>query len=308
VVSDSTDANLLDLNPRWAWEVPDANPFPVPRYDGADIEHMTSQPTSFDSGPTRTALVIATCPGRHGHRNWRDVTYTGTLEWIEHAGGLTKDDDYNVFIRPAFVDRIPFAAGGMADRPDRINMEFDSDETVDHFGDGQPTFWTTFHDAVDSNNEFAKSLINGKYAIAVGLLNIDEVHDDLRQTGNELHPVHALAIRLTSQKGPLYLEEHWAVFVRNWGNEGFCGKHQHYLNTNDITLRLEPSDPGIVDAGQTVPADAAENLFTNASASGYWRVPPSLPGTVAPPAWASRSTSWTRRRSLEISRFRSGIG
>src|ERR1043166_9275967 len=43
--------------------------------------------------------------------------------------------------------------------------------------------------------------------------------------GSELHPVWALAINVTNTVS----EDVWVFFVRNWGNEGFCGSHQHYL-------------------------------------------------------------------------------
>ncbi len=281
LVADTVDANLLDFNTRWAWQVPNTYPFPVPSYDGADLLHMTSQTTSWDEGPQ---LFGATCPGRHGHRNWRDATYTGTLNWVEHSGGLFGDDDYNVFIRPPYVAGTPFVAGGLADRPDRILMEFDSDETVDHFGDGQPTWWTLLHRAVDwLGDDYVRYLMDGKDAIAVGLVGIDEVHNSTSQTGNEIHPVHALAIRVQSQLVSGYVKEWWAVFVRNWGNEGFCGKQQHYLNLSNITLRLPPSNPAVVDLAGTGSAPTDENLFTNMnSIGGFWRQAPS---SAVAPAW-----------------------
>ncbi len=290
LVADGTDRNGLDLNPRWAWQVPDHDWQPVPNYSEADLRaglgNMTSQSTTFDAGRQVNIdvdLIVwsyhnTICPGFAGHRNWRDVTYTGTLEWVVHDGGLFGDDDYNVFLRTPWVSGIPFVAGGMANRQDRILLEFDSDETVDLFGDDQPTWWTGFHRAVDHSEAWAHSLMDGKFAIVVGLMGVDAVHD--LQAANEIHPVHAMAVRVGTwvDQDQGLLKEYWTVFVRNWGDEGYCSSKQHYLNTggNNISIPLPPSNPAIVDLAGSSFAPAADNLWTNVSgpAVWYWRQTP----------------------------------
>ena len=49
-----------------------------------------------------------------------------------------------------------------------------------------------------------------------------------------MHPVHAMAIRV--QDNPS--DEVWAIFVRNWGNEGFCSDGQHFLPLTSFTFGL----------------------------------------------------------------------
>jgi hypothetical protein len=55
----------------------------------------------------------------------------------------------------------------------------------------------------------------------------------------ELHPVYAMAIHVNDSPS----DDVWAIFVRNWGNEGYCSQDQHYLDVNAFTFRL-PWRPG----------------------------------------------------------------
>src|SRR5262249_49496200 len=133
------------------------------------------------------------------------------------------DDDYN--IRLVRGDR----AGYTAANPDHILCEFDSDETIDHF---RTPWWERFHRAVDDSNARARQMIDGSFAIVTGLVGLDCEHT----CGNELHPVRALAMNVQ----PSIDDDLWAIFVRNWGNEGFCGTSQHfiYFPNNLYTVRL----------------------------------------------------------------------
>jgi hypothetical protein len=57
----------------------------------------------------------------------------------------------------------------------------------------------------------------------------------------ELHPVWMLGIRAEAEAS----RETWAMFARNWGNEGFCSSEQHYLDVvaHRLTLTV-PWRPG----------------------------------------------------------------
>src|SRR5262249_121012 len=58
----------------------------------------------------------------------------------------------------------------------------------------------------------------------------------------ELHPVYALAIHLNDNP----TDDMWAIFVRNWGNEGYCSQDQHFLDTNRIAFLIpRPSAAGV---------------------------------------------------------------
>jgi hypothetical protein len=75
---------------------------------------------------------------------------------------------------------------------------------------------------VDSGDANARPLVDGSYAIVTGLMGLDCEHS----CSTELHPVWAMAVRVKSDPADVV----WAIFVRNWGNEGFCSQDQHYLD------------------------------------------------------------------------------
>jgi hypothetical protein len=52
-------------------------------------------------------------------------------------------------------------------------------------------------------------------------MGIDMVHDGY----SELHPVWAMAALVKNDPN----DDMWAMFVRNWGNEGYCGTDQHCI-------------------------------------------------------------------------------
>jgi hypothetical protein len=135
------------------------------------------------------------------------------------------DDDYNVNLVPPGGEGLTASSGG------HIHSEFDSDETIDNF---HSTWWNSFHDAVDRGDADARAMIDGKFAIVIGLAGLDCEHS----CSMELHPVYGLAIHLNDDP----LDDTWAIFVRNWGDEGYCSRHQHPLNTNEIAFLIpQPS-------------------------------------------------------------------
>lgn len=112
----------------------------------------------------------------------------------------------------------------MGDRGN-VHIEFDSDETIDHFNSA---WWSDFHATVKNSDGAAELAIGGHQAIVTGLMGIDWVDTP----GAELHPVWALAIQNTAG---------WSFFVRNWGNEGGCSTHQQvtYFPAYAFTLPWE---------------------------------------------------------------------
>ena len=256
------DANGLLLNPEWGWQVnggsmaKDGNFDPTclakgcssqnPQLDNASLtssnwpDHLFFNVCNFDTGPA-------------GHHNYFDVTYTGHVTWVEHSGGITGDDDYNMKIEspvfhfdPPGQTTIGPPAGTTfgnntpdnAEHEAGIGLEFDSDETIDHYD--QSAFWQKFHQAADSSNEVAGGMIDGHDVVVIGLMGFDEMHG----THTEIHPVHALAIREGAAEPGLNAvdpsHDRWFFFVRNWGDEGECSRYQHYLQSNVITLQIPP--------------------------------------------------------------------
>jgi hypothetical protein len=129
-------------------------------------------------------------------------------------------------------------------------VEFDAAETIRQF---KTEWWKDFRKSVGirkiqtkKEKDFAKKFLTNKRAVVIGLLNLDCVH----KCYTELHPVYAIAINIrTEVRGDGTVDEVWAIFARNWGNEGWCSKDQHYLDleksSNKLSLMLPwgPSTP-----------------------------------------------------------------
>ena len=221
VVATAFDENGIPLNPRWGAQTPAPGVLPGPGMCGQEWQPpCTRQAPAID-----TYWLCGSSGSLGGHANWTPATYEGTAMWNSHSTPGT-DDDYN-------IDLVPAGGAGLTqDNPVVLHTEFDSDETIDHFTQG---WWQGFHDAVDASDAAARSVIDGKYAVITGLLGLDCAHS----CGSELHPVWVLALRVSDSSN----DEAWAIFARNWGNEGYCGDQQHYLDVQTLRIRL-PWRPG----------------------------------------------------------------
>jgi hypothetical protein len=151
---------------------------------------------------------------------------------------LGADDDYNMELKN------PLKPGLTANNPDSLHLEFDSDETIDKF---KTSWWAHFHSAVDTSNGLAAQRINGHDAVAFGLFGLDCAHS----CGSELHPVMGLAIRVENTPS---LNDVWAIFVRNKGNEGFCSSGDEFVTLPTISFFLPAPDQSVtsvkVDYGE----------------------------------------------------------
>lgn len=83
--------------------------------------------------------------------NYFAVTYQGPVNWWQKSTVGT-DDDYNYRMYPSNNN------GLVGNNPsvDGTEIEFDSDETIDHFSS---PLWTTFHQMVDNYN-FSRAAIH----------------------------------------------------------------------------------------------------------------------------------------------------
>jgi len=295
IVADMVDANGLPLNPKWGWEANPASRKPPfsngkqfatdPHPDAAQVcdgfryvnpddsgggIRLGTPPCTTQIGPNdidvpggindRLCKLFGPGPGiLSGHVNWWPATITGVIRWAGHITGIQVDgnlhehhgdDDYGFYLFPSNNSLMTLH------RSDFIEAEMDSDETVDHFGS---QWWNSFHAAVDSwSPEWdnanplapASQMINWKEAMITGLVNIDQEHGH-----SELHPIYALAIRLNKDAN----DDRWAIFARNWGNQGFCSQDQHYWNVSSVSIFIpEPvpaSDYALLD----------QDLFANKS-------------------------------------------
>jgi hypothetical protein len=246
LVPDCVDDNYNFEDPRWGWQIaPPGTPIDYPGSAGS-----ICQTTTLD-GIAYTPMTIACDSGYSGHRNWMPATYHGTVGWEERAWS---DDDYNISLATAPVPGFPpqppdeIRRGALAYQ--LVKLEFDSDETIDQFndslGDESSWWWGRFQKAVDDSKSKAQALIDGHEAVVIGLMGVDEVH-----SGAELHPTFVLAMRTAAfypePCAPDLLIDHWSLFVRNIGNEGYCSSHDWYLSRSDIVVEFPPSNPSLLD-------------------------------------------------------------
>jgi hypothetical protein len=268
LVWDNEDDNGFPLNAKWGWQtthpgaLPDPNmcadgPFKGPCTTWGDV---ISQDTAdicdveqYEPGHSNSPPLY----GVAGHVNWAAGTYVGKIKWESHSTPGT-DDDYN-------FDFYPAGSAALTSVRDNLEVEFDSDETIDHFN---TPWWNTLHHAVDNtsddavNNALFKQADGsiGRYAIVTGLVGLEMCHAG----DTELHPAWAVAIRV-NEDNPA--DEVWAMFIRRWGNEGFCSGNQHLivdLPNNTYTFRL-PWRPGAT--GVSV-GSATTFLAASSGASG----------------------------------------
>jgi len=242
---DKVDLNGIPLNPKWGWQLehvygkkgyyPDLDFMTNGarnRYwrgiaykvgEDRDFSTVLTQKTIKEYGPVRIPSTSIKVGGTCGpHVNWTfPVTFTGVLK---AAGYDPKDHDLNFYLyTPEGVGTLKHSdkkhEGG-------IKVEFNAAETVDHF---HTPWWSSLKKVeIDVSTgilgspgsllSHVLSMVNGKYAIVTAMFGFDCAHE----CDSELHPAWAMAIR-AEDKNPN--NEVWAIFVRNWGNEGFCSDH-----------------------------------------------------------------------------------
>jgi hypothetical protein len=227
---------------------PDAilSPYFADCTDQAD-ESTVDQPTGLNQALCDTYSIPYLGDTFPGHVNWFPVTVEGFGGWIT----LGDDDDYT-FSYTRDDGSCPLCVN---DR-DFIHVEFDSDETVDHFSS---TEWNQLHQAVDN---FMSAAGTVKYCetrggcppsqlqeaqhqvdilpkffqghtILTGMFGLDGEHG----LKSELHPLFAVALRRDKIDNSQN-DEGWLMFVRNQGDEGFCSSHIWGLGLEDYTFRL----------------------------------------------------------------------
>jgi hypothetical protein len=223
LASTDQDSNGLPLNPVWTWQQSHPAQLVDPAICGGRpwLAPCTTQVTWVDNSWKCAANGLL-----GGHANWMPATYSGTIVWNSHSAPGT-DDDYN-------IDMYRDDLAGLTVNSERskvlgeapvLHMEFDSDETIDHF---HTEWWNDFHNAVDKSDDAAHQKIDNKYAIAIGLVGLDYAHSG----GTELHPLFALAIHSQDDAA----DDRWAIFVRNWGDEGYCSSGGEHLNAQQISF------------------------------------------------------------------------
>jgi len=222
----------------------------------------TSQITNSDRPGEDYKDIGGLCGGSppSGHQNWFDVTYSGVISWDEWDGGVDGDDDYNMYLHTPVLEG-GWPAGVTSNNQDVVKLEFDSDETIDHFDSA--LWWALFHSYVeDDNKDLINYMVEGHQAVVIGLMGLDVAHDP----ASEVHPVHVLAIRDADPAHVNPVNDGWAIFARNWGNEGECSSQQHYLDTDSVTVDLPR--PSSVPSNSTATLAPGNQFFAHGTEQG----------------------------------------
>lgn len=226
------DDNWILFNPMWGRQITNRE-LPDSSQCGGGSPYSspcTTQSTGEDHG---YLCDYGTLGIVDGHHNWVAGTYEGTVFWNDKSCDIC-DGDYNFrLVRPddaGMTQANKVKSTSMGDKKS-MKLEFSSNETIDHF---ETPWWDSLHKAVDSGDFSAvPAVTEGTLGIVSGLVSLDCPHT----CASELHPVWAMAMRVKDDPA----DETWAIFVRRFGNEGFCSDQQHYLDDllNDTyTFRL----------------------------------------------------------------------
>jgi hypothetical protein len=234
-----TDYNGSPQNPAWISETEGRRPPWSERCARTPFESAcTSQKPSLDSAQFPNILICSfeLASKLKGHANWTVASSVGDLLWLNFAA----DRDFTFMFFPDGNTGLTSRnsdSKDLAEGPPRpfIELEFDSRETVAHF---RTDWWVKFAEVVRRHRsglkiqEFLNPSSSGTAvrSVVYGLFGLDCEH----KGQSEFHPVYAMAIEVD----PTPLRNKWVLFVRNWGNEGFCSSLDHRLDLPDGKLRL----------------------------------------------------------------------
>lgn len=232
LTSKDTDPNGSPADPRWAPQPPS-----LPPTQGSPCTNSHAQPyqkgctdqTKYLVQDTGTGLNGLLCglfgdpSSVNGHVNWTAATARGPIDWLNFA----EDFDYNLLLVP---DQEFGLTADNNQRPDNsgryMEIEFDSREFA--FG---TNWWRDFASlaeegvGVDDFTKVRNHLHEGAgqpYGVIYGIFGIDCEHG----CRSEIHPAYAVAIQVNEASGA----NKWAIFARNWGDEGFCSHLNHELD------------------------------------------------------------------------------
>ena len=228
------DANGLPLNAMWDYQLENHNKLPNFQTTCGSAFSTGSWPS--DSSSINDGILASTCTSQSptddlstnhfdmffgicrsdllpGHLNWSLATYKGAISFADFSGGWPQDYDFN-------FNLLPGDNAGLTSNEKALGLEFNSQETFDHFGN---PWWGVLMPGLNSGFSAAHAAMDGHFAVAIGLVGQDAVHGGY----TEIHPVLGLAIRLSQTKQNDTTDEQWVYFLRNSGNEGECSHMTH---------------------------------------------------------------------------------
>src|SRR5713226_81427 len=238
LTSKGSDPNGSPDIPQWAPQVQQSNILPPTA--NSDCKKKGIQP--YAAGCTNQSKYIVQDTGTgingllcslfgdpssiSGHANWTVARAQGAIGWLNFAA----DGDYNLLLQPENEYGLTESNNELPNKGGRyIEVEFDSREFDGRFG---TNWWKGFASKAQAGvenggdySEIEDYLHHGSslaYGVVYGLFGIDCEHG----CRSEIHPAYAVAIQLNESKG----NNRWAIFARNWGDEGFCSHLDHQLD------------------------------------------------------------------------------
>jgi hypothetical protein len=233
---DKSDPNGSPSNPRWAPQSQNKGNLPPTKDSNCS---KNSQP--YQAGCTNQANDIVQDRGTgitgffcnlfgdaksiNGHADWTVASANGAIGWLNYAD----DWDYNLLLVPNDDNGLTANNNSLADENQKyIEIEFDSRELEGRF---ETKWWNRFAQlasAVTSSGNY-DDIVNYLHAgpglacgTVFGVFGIDCEHG----CRSEYHPAYGVAVQIDESNS----SNRWAIFARNWGDEGFCSSLNHLLD------------------------------------------------------------------------------
>lgn len=245
LVINARDLNDFPKNPKWRQQVDSGkNPNPV---DFCPNHAESNEPSNWNSYPycNCTSHIISITNSKRcdrGHANYESILYEGvaSFSYLSDLDVVDDEDDPDDADININIRRNDDALATVKTQEDGYSIlgEFDAREFLmsNNFNNAD-LWWKKLHDISFQSDEEGQSFFKDKQIIAAGMLGLDVAHfnDGGHDGGHaELHPIYAIFVHVKDTLNT----EHWAFFVRNWGNEGNCGGDNVPLYMQDLSFLI----------------------------------------------------------------------
>jgi hypothetical protein len=269
--SPGSDPNGAPDNPRWAPQVQQSRNLPPTSgsdcakngqpYEATCTDQSKSVVEDRGTGITGALCTLFGDPSSiNGHADWAVASAQGTIGWLNFAD----DWDYNLMLLPDQEYGLTLNNNRLSSDGARyIEVEFDSREFDGRF---RTEWWQDFARLASEGatsgdySGIANHFHAGPdlpYGVVYGIFGIDCEHG----CRSELHPAYAVAIQVDGSKQ----SNTWAIFARNWGDEGFCSHLDHELDLTSTAQAIHLVLPYKSSAGPVVKSQDVASSISQAS-------------------------------------------
>ncbi len=215
----TADANGFAENPSYVWTRlvgSDPNPKDVCSWSSKTGTNKADDATLCATASSRDSewyCVQGTTPGRiAGHMNWTQgpVTFSGHIASPTYDSG---DSEYT-------FDMTSVADSLYVTTQSSPQVEFDTRETIDKVSSTKQGLDMVLHE----------DNLHDANAIITGVAGLDCAHS----CNTEWHPALAFFVHTKVDTE----DDTWVFFVKNFGNQGWCGSQEIDTTMQDYTVRL----------------------------------------------------------------------